>query len=290
MAALMLVSAFLYGRSRLDEMGAAIEAAASLRVALVRSGLSNEARLAPHRAAEIVERFLSAGPAGGAAVDLVVWPENTVPVLLADNPDLVSRIAERAVRTKYLIGAPRLVEARSRSLRTSAFLIGESGIEGVYDKLRLLPGAEVARSGRSDELGFSAGQLVPSLVAGGVRLGATICYEAVFPDLARAAVSSGAGLLVNLSNDSWFAAGAGPELHFQQGLLRAVETRRSMVRVSNGGVTALVLPDGRVVARDGGAGSLLVAAPILEGKSTYVRFGDWFAWTCIIAALATVLV
>ncbi len=183
-----------------------------------------------------------------------------------------------------------MVDGRSRSLRTSAFLIGERGIEGATTRFGCLPGAEIctrrlARGARFQQPGKACRRWWRA-ASSSARRSAT---RPSFPILRARQFYSGAGLLVNLSNDSWFAAGAGPELHFQHGILRAVETRRSMVRVSNGGITALVLPDGRVVARDGGAGSLLVSAPILEDASLYVRFGDWFAWVCLTAAAATAL-
>lgn len=285
LAAVLVAAAFVYGTVRLDAVRARIATAPTLRVALVRAEVSNEERLAPHRAAEIVTQFLAASPPADAAVDLVVWPENTVPVLLDENPELTGRIAARATNAAYLLGAPRIAAGTPRSLRACAFLVGANGIEGAYDKQRLLPGAETAGGGWRHALAFAAGGPAPLLAVRGVRFGTTICYEAVFPELARGAARDGAGLLVNLSNDSWFAAGAGPQLHFQLGLLRAVETRRAVVRVSNGGVTALILPDGRVVAReDGGPGSLVVAAPVLLDTTWYVRAGDCFAWACLACA------
>jgi apolipoprotein N-acyltransferase len=156
----------------------------------------------------------------------------------------------------------------------------------VYDKRRLLPFAETSTAfgglGWRQTLAFGIGAPRTLLEARGRPLGTTICYEAVFPELSRAAVREGAELLVNISNDSWFAGGPGPEINFLLARLRAVENRRALARVANGGVTALVLPDGRVAVRDDGPGALVVAAPLLTGTTLYTRAGDWFAWLCIV--------
>jgi apolipoprotein N-acyltransferase len=285
LAAAMLVAVALYGTRRVDEVRAAVAAAPVFRVALVHAELSDDRRLSAFRASDNVRRYLELTRGAGSSVDLVVWPENTIAALLDQNPELVARIAEGASDAPYLVGAPRIVEGAPRSLRASAFLIGRSGVEGVYDKRRLLPFAETSPDfgglGWRQTLAFGIGAPRPLLAAHGRMLGTTICYEGVFPELSRAAVREGAELLVNISNDSWFAGGAGPETNFLLARLRAVENRRALVRVANGGVTALVLPDGRVAARDDGAGALVVAAPLLEGTTLYTRIGDWFAWFCI---------
>jgi len=281
-AAALVAAALGYGAFRLRSLEAEMRDAPTLRIALVHAELVDAERLSAAWAPHNVDRYLALGPPAGAAIDVVVWPENTVGVLLEDNPELVARIAARAAQTPYLIGGPRLVEAMPRSLRASAFLIGAHGIEATYDKRRLLPAAETWGGGWGALLGFGAGADGVPFDVRGTHIGTSICFEAVFPDLARADARAGADLLVNISNDSWFAHGAGPRLHFLLGRLRAVETRRAVARVANGGITALVLPDGRLAATaDDAPGALIVAAPFLHTETVYVRIGDAFAWLCI---------
>lgn len=281
-AALLVIAALGYGAWRLRDVRARMVSAPTWRIALVHAELANPERLAGSRALDTIERHIALAPPSDAPLDLVVWPENTVSVFLEDNPALVERIAAAARRAPYLIGAPRLVGDPPRALRASAFAIGRPGITATYDKRRLVPLAETGGGGWAPLLGFGAGEASGPLTISGVRIGPSICFEAVFPELARADVRGGAALLVNLSNDTWFAPGVGPRLHFLFARLRAIETRRALVRVANGGITALVLPDGSLAASSAGTpGALLVSAPLLHELSPYTRLGDAFAWLCV---------
>jgi apolipoprotein N-acyltransferase len=259
------------------------------RVALVHAELENARRQGAATAAAALDRYLTLGPAAGT-VDLVVWPENAVNLLLEDNPELVARIAARAGATPYVVGAPRTVATGSAyTLRTSALVIADGGLARSYDKRRLLPFAETMPSlrgrGAAQPQIFLPGTAATVVTVGSLRLGPLICYEAIFPELARATVRAGAELLVNLSNDSWFPPGAGPAQHARFAELRAVELRRTLVRAANRGVTMVVLPDGRVpLATDGAKpGVEIVAVPLLTIPTVYARIGDGFAWLCVVA-------
>jgi apolipoprotein N-acyltransferase len=122
-----------------------------------------------------------------------------------------------------------------------------------------------------------------------MRLGPLICYEAIFPETARSAVRAGADLLVNISNDAWFSHPAGAAQHYLFSRARAVEFRRTLVRVANRGTTAVVLPDGSTaIATDGRTPGLEIASvPRLETITPYARLGDAFAWTCVAGVAAT---
>ena len=197
--------------------------------------------------------------------------------------------------TRRLIGAPRAVTGDGgSSLRASAFLIGPRGIEGIYDKHRLLALAEtmpaMGGAGTFVEYGFSPGTGPSMLAAGDLRIAPLICYEFIFPELPRAAVRDGAQLLVNLSNDSWFRPGAGPRQHLLFGRLRTIELRRTMVRAANLGPSAIILPTGETALETDGVtpGVESIDVPLFEMQTIYARVGDLFAWTCV-AAVALVM-
>ncbi|MFC6803585.1 nitrilase-related carbon-nitrogen hydrolase [Deinococcus caeni] len=104
---------------------------------------------------------------------------------------------------------------------------------------------------------LTPGRLLNVLPVRDLRAGVSICYESVFGQLSRQAVRAGANLLVVLSNDAWFGQGAGAEQHFQMGRLRAIETRRFLLRAGNDGVSAVIDPWGQVRFRaPRGAGRL----------------------------------
>jgi apolipoprotein N-acyltransferase len=100
------------------------------------------------------------------------------------------------------------------------------------------------------------------------------------PDLARKFVSeTRANILVNLTNDAWYGKSIGPWQHLWLAQSRAIETRRSLLRVTNTGVTSLVNPKGELIK------TLPMFTPavmqteveILNSETYYARFGDWFA-------------
>jgi apolipoprotein N-acyltransferase len=120
-----------------------------------------------------------------------------------------------------------------------------------------------------------------------VRVGAFICYEAAYPGLIRKFVRNGATMLVNVSNDAWFGNTSGARQHLLHAVMRAVETDRDLVRVTNTGISALITSDGRVVNQLPmfSAGSQLWQAEVRHGQTFYVRHGDWFAFGCIALSL-----
>lgn len=122
-----------------------------------------------------------------------------------------------------------------------------------------------------------------------VKVGAFICYEAAYPNLVRQFVTNGATLLVNVSDDAWFGNSAGAQQHLNHARMRAIETNRDLVRVTNSGISALIKADGSVIdpLPMFAATSKVWAAEKRQGLTLYVQHGDWFAILCaIISALA----
>jgi apolipoprotein N-acyltransferase len=120
------------------------------------------------------------------------------------------------------------------------------------------------------------------------RLGAVICFESGFPEIARAMTKNGAEILVEISNDTWFGRSAAAAQHAAMAPLRAVETRRAFARSTATGISTLVDDHGRVrrslgLFRDG---YLLDDLPLRQDLTPYVRFGDWPVYLCLGFCLA----
>lgn len=120
-----------------------------------------------------------------------------------------------------------------------------------------------------------------------IRLGGFICYEAAYPDLVRRFVKDGATLLVNLSNDGWFGNTAGARQHLAHARMRAIETDRDIVRVTNSGISALITAEGAVIDQlpQFISGSQFWQAQARRNITTYVRYGDWFAISAVILSI-----
>jgi apolipoprotein N-acyltransferase len=149
------------------------------------------------------------------------------------------------------------------------------------------------------EAGFTAGtRPVPFHLRNlGITAQVLICFEDVFPHLAREETSSETDLLINLTNDGWFGEGAAQWQQAATGLFRAVENHLPLVRCANNGLTCWVDANGilREVFRDPagsvyGQGSLITEIPLPpqgnnQSPTFYTRHGDWFGWSATLVAL-----
>jgi apolipoprotein N-acyltransferase len=223
---------------------------------------------------------------------LLVWPENALQVSL-DDPVYGPPVRRIAGFTPVLFGAPR-VEERDGTLHhfNSAFLLDGDAPVQHYDKRRLLPFSEtkplgaIGRLGRRGELDaeeYTPGDRPGLLTLRGERLGVLICMEALYPGLARELAASGARVLVNLSNDGWYLGQGGAEQHLAQVLFRAIETGLPVVRATTTGISAVIAPDGRILASlaEGTDGVLRLRVPQPSARATlYAQVGDVFALAC----------
>ncbi len=123
-----------------------------------------------------------------------------------------------------------------------------------------------------------------------IEVGASICFESVFPDEFRQPVKKGAKVMGIFTNDAWFKGTAFPELHLSMAPFRAVENRIAVFRCANGGFTCVVDRFGRImtplITPDTTQQVLIAPVPLLsssEHKHTlYTRYGDWFPILCAI--------
>jgi apolipoprotein N-acyltransferase len=303
-AAAVLAAVVVYGRVELARWRE--PAGRSLRVALVQGDVPEEWRTDLRRLPAVLARYRDlVAEAARERPELVVLPENAAGVSPSANPQVLTQIAAPLAGSDalLLLGAPRAVSLGPgrAAVRNSAFLVDAAGtLRTTYDKMHLVPFGETStwllpaalqrRLGLPDD--YSAGDAATLFDVDGARAGVLICWEGIYAGAARALARAGATLLVNLSNDDWFGGHAAAEQHFRATLLRAVETRRPLLRATNSGVTALVDPRGVVVAA-GPRDAIAVVSGTVTALSTstlYTRIGDVFAWACLVAALGALLV
>lgn len=289
-AALVLATlgaALGYGALRSAHVQDAIGHAPTLRVALVQANLGLQEKRRDQPLA-LLRHLIASRQAEREQPDLIVWPETAVPSIVAlDERDLSPLVA--TLHTPVLLGAlgHRARDGRAE-LYNSAFLVDRGGrVLGRTDKQRLLPFAERMPLGEElpwlYELAPGAGQFARgkgarALPLGAFRLAALVCYEDILPGFVRQVVrATRPHLLVNMTNDAWFGDSAAPHIHLALSALRAVEHRRFLVRATNSGVSAVIDPLGRVVARSGTfrAETLHARVALLSGETLYARWGDW---------------
>ena len=158
------------------------------------------------------------------------------------------------------------------------------GNAAVVNSLKLATQLAVVQSDEE-----TAGEVALERTTSFVKVGTFICYEAAYPNLVREFVNNGATLLINVSDDAWFGTSAGAQQHLNHARMRAIETNRDLVRVTNSGISALIKADGSVVdpLPMFTATSKVWTAEKRQGGTLYVQYGDWFAILCaVISALA----
>jgi len=227
-------------------------------------------------------------PGGASPVDLVLWPETAITEWLDRDIEL-----QRAIIAALPDGAGVVLGARrfeGRRFYNSAAVLAADGLsEQVYDKRHLVPfgeyipfGGLFARLGihglASEEGGgFSAGSTAHFLDFGvaGMAL-PLICYESIFPSMSASGAERPDWILL-LTNDAWFGTFAGPQQHFAQARMRAIEQGLPLIRVANTGISAIIDPFGQV--QDslplGEAGRIDGALPAALAGTLYGRTGDW---------------
>jgi apolipoprotein N-acyltransferase len=229
-----------------------------------------------------------------ASAPLVIWPELPAPLYYYDDPDVRRDAFGIAASHGYFLFETVALTPDHRPLN-SAVLLGRDGAElGRYDKIDLVPFGEYVPPVFSfvnrvtQEAGdFVPGETVRVLPAGRQRLGVFICYEAAFPDLVRRFTAAGANVLVNLSNDGYFGHSQARAQHLLIARMRAVENRRFLIRATNDGLSAVVNPAGRIVQSLPPFRQLaaVVRYANIGDVTFYARYGDWFAWSCLVVSV-----
>jgi len=194
-------------------------------------------------------------------------------------------------------GAPEILDYKTYEATNSVILVDPHGNQvGTYAKIHPVPFAEAIpfweyepfRLFIQDVVGLESGWTMgsdryifklPTREAGDVMFAGPICFEDAFADLCRKFVLDGAEVLINLTNDSWSKTHSAEIQHFVAARFRSIETRRTLVRSTNGGVSAIVGPDGRILEMLPlfESTSIFVRIPVYVDEITpYLLYGDWF--------------
>lgn len=234
--------------------------------------------------------------------DLIVWPESSLTFFLEREPVYQQSIESvlRQGSTQLIAGGPHVVDTEETRVYNSALLVDSEGLViDRYDKELLLPFAEYQPFRWLDLMNRDFGQVreflpgtarAPLRAVGGPA-GAMICNEALFPEIARARVLAGAAYLVTLTNDTWIGSEKFAQISFDMAIVRAVEQRRFLVRASTSGPSAIVAPDGSVLAQTAFFRPATTVGRIERRTeiTVYARIGDLFARACAAVSLLTLL-
>ncbi len=303
-AALVLIVSLIYGYQRLEVVGEEIASARKLAIGVVQGNVDIDMKWNPVLAQRNLDQHRRLTDEL-TAVPLVIWPESAMEITVPEDlqvlpTELMPQF--KAERASFIFGAKSIRGKPGRSdikaFNTAFFTDAKGRILARYHKQVLLAFGEYLPFQKILSLipampfadGFTPGAgPVAFHLARGVRVAPLICYEDLMPELARRFVSeTRANVLVNLTNDAWYGKSVGPWQHLHLAQSRAIETRRSLLRVTNTGVTSLVNAKGEVVKTLPmfTPATLQTEVDILNEETFYVRFGDWFAWGMTILTAA----
>jgi apolipoprotein N-acyltransferase len=296
-----------YGVTRLNQVEALERQASSIPVALIQGNIDQSRKWDPALQEEIVHRYLelsSAALVNNPRPGVVVWPETAAPFFLGLEDRFTPRLEEftRSNGVALLVGAPGVGQTQGRPhYYNRMFLLDARGtIVGSYSKQHLVPFGEYVPLARLlffvERLVQAAGDFSPGTDArplnlGGQRYGGLVCYEAIFPALARQTVRLGASVLVNVTNDAWYGVSSAPYQHFEMARWRAIENRVPLIRCANTGISTVFSAGGRsgTIIPLSMTGYQVYEVLPLQMTTLYNRYGDWFAWLCCLTALVAVV-
>ncbi len=301
-AVILLSASFLHGLPSSSKNGSS----RNLKVALVQANVYAKENKRANFNKTLFSRYrqhtLEAADSGP---DLIAWPSSSVPGAIPSDRVLVrmlSRLAKEA-GAFLLIGSSgheklsRDQKRLDRFANSVYFFTPFGQIVGRYDKILLLPFDEyLPLRGyvkwpswlvSSDAADAQPGEELTVFRTKNVRFGALICWENMFPDLFRKMASQGVDLMVSMTNEGFTDV---PAAHYQMlamNVFRAIENHVAIVRTATTGVSCIIEPSGRIIARvqdDHGndvhvEGHLVRKVPVSPVRSFYSRYGDWFVYS-----------
>ncbi|MDB4942454.1 MAG: Apolipoprotein N-acyltransferase [Labilithrix sp.] len=305
-AAAILGLMLAYGAARMASVDRARDAAPHVTITLVNPGFEASERWDATRAAAMIERLTTlTHRAEDRGTDLTVWPESAYPFTLphASRVGLPGRraVLQAGVHGPVLTGA-YLSGSKGLGYNSAILATSDGRLSAPYDKRHLLWFGETVpladtfpwlREVFAKGTGLLPGHEPVVFTSGAIRASVLDCYEDTLPEAGREAMELLPNVLVNITNDAWFAGSAEGELHLRLAVLRAVETRRDLVRAVNKGPTSFVDAAGRVRARyDLDIPGTLVTSPaLLETPPTaFVRFGDLPLLLLVLGTVSTAVV
>ena len=268
-------------------------------VALVQGNVSGEMKWSGQHQKEILERFLNlsiAAVSDSARPRLVIWPETATGSWLRKQPEYALPIAALASSSGATVfsGFPDYdlaPDGRPLNYNAAGAFTPDGAPGARYAKRHLVPfGERMPFQGLLPFLGkLDLGQaewtpgreavLFPSEAG---PFGCLICFESIFPDLAREDVRRGARWIVNITNDEWFGRSPALTQHAAMAQFRAVENHVPLARCANTGITELVDANGRVRLRlpEFKEGALVGSLGVPGPPTPFTRAGDWPGLLC----------
>ncbi|WPD25016.1 MAG: apolipoprotein N-acyltransferase [Candidatus Electrothrix scaldis] len=291
-----------YSVLRYQQIASDTATADTVMVSAVQGNIEQHLKWSPTQKEKTVDRYLSLSlQALGQEEkpELLVWPETALPFYPTREP-LMNKIRafQRKNEVRILTGSPFFIVNPKDQTRVfyfnSALLLNQSGrLTARYNKQHLVPFGEYVPLRTYlwflkpivELIGdFTPGNSFAPLKAEKIQAGILICFESIFPNIARKESLEGANLLVSMTNDAWYGKSSAPYHSWAMTVFRAVENRRGLVRAANTGISGFVSPVGEIAKESSlfTAQTLSLKTPLLTGHTIFMLGGYRFGLVCCI--------
>ena len=235
-------------------------------------------------------------------IDLVIWPETSVPFDIKKKSITSQTFHEKSKKLKSLIFG--FVRKDSKDEKTeiynSLFLKNsDENYHSIHDKVKLVPFGEFIPFQKllnfnkitEGSFGFSEGEAIRTMrISENIFALPLICYEVIFPNIPVVG-NNKYNLLINITNDGWYGNSTGPYQHLALSRIRAVQEGRLLIRVANTGISAIINYDGKVLSklRLASKGIIDKKLKLIVVNTLYKKYGESFFYLSI-SILALILV
>lgn len=276
---------------------------AEVKICVIQGNISQEEKWDEHFQNQILDVYVKlTKKASLENPDIIIWPETSIPGDLEGESYLFKEVTGLAkdIKIPLLVGTIRRSQDdyMDRFFNNATFIDTAGSVAKSYSKVHLVPFGEYVPLG--DALSWIRNYiLIGNFIAAKdytifeikkYKFATLICFEDIFANLVRRFVKNGAGFLVNITNDAWFGNTNEPYQHAQASVLRAVETRRPVVRCANTGLSCFINIKGKITEtvknKDGKEifieGFKTASIATNQTQSIYLRYGDWFVALCFL--------
>jgi apolipoprotein N-acyltransferase len=276
MACLILIASYAYGFFRLNEKNIAKN---SIKVSVIQGNILQELKWDPDAQSMIIEKYIALTKMSALDnPDLLIWPETSFPGFFEIDREMTDRVLNLAgeINIPILIGTnteksltPRrwglnpTYAVEETGYFNSAVLVSAKGkIVDMYDKIHLVPFGEYVPFSKKipvlhDLVLGELGEFTPGKESKifnfrtpnselRTKFGVLICFEDIFPELAKNLVKNGAQFLVVITNDAWYGKSPAAYQHAACSVFRAIENRVPIVRSANTGYSCFIDSLGRI--------------------------------------------
>jgi apolipoprotein N-acyltransferase len=183
--------------------------------------------------------------------DYIIFAENNFPYLInKNNLSTLNNFIKK--NKKVIIGATTIQDG---DYYNSFFLLEKNKIQ-TFDKKILVPFGEFLPFRKylnfmeiiSGSVDFQKGNSERIITTtDNIKILPIICYEIVFDKIFKNINKKEIDILVNITNDSWFGTRSGPYQHFYISRIKALVANKSLLRVSNNGISAIIDNNGKII-------------------------------------------